>query len=296
MGIRIHTTLIYGIQFTNKESRAFEAFMKGKPRDWFLMRLIEEHLKQDWERRKQNPKKRFPYDIYFTNDFVKRSKKTRMPLKPYRPFWTGMSKKQMAEVEEDLNQSTYDYLKSVGCASDAQAFKTRSFIQWPTSHPEYEPKNLLGYIGENNYAREVDYAMIELFEIGQQNKTYVIDGKRPWECGTDYHKASKSWGTFNGQNMIPDHLLPRNKREELLHKIEFQQGGTRNQFIATKKAVWDEYHGHLRPYKIYYGDGWGGTSFYFYPIDMLYKLISEHIPSIKYDVMRLEKFLCFYWG
>jgi hypothetical protein len=64
----------------------------------------------------------------------------------------------------------------------------------------------------------------------------------------------------------------------------------------AKKAIWDKYHEHLKPYKCYPCDGWFGSDFYFYSMDMLFKLISEHVPAIKYDVMRLEKFLCFYWG
>jgi hypothetical protein len=298
MGIRIHTAIIYGVQLTTKETRAYEAFIKDKSRYWFLMRLVEAHMKVDWKnhKSKQYRMKSNYYDIHFTHYFVKRAADN-VALKPYRPFWAGMSKEELQRVEEDLYTATSKYLKSFGQESEGRSFDMGpGLIQWPVSKPEFEPKNLLGYIGETNYAREVDYALIDMLDIGMQDKNVVIKGSRPWECGTDYHKATKTWGTFNGQNMLPEHFLPEAEREKLLTLIFRQHGGTQKQFIATKKAIWDKYHKFLRPYKVYSGDGWGGTSFYFYPIDALYELISKHIPAIKYDVMRLEKFLCFYWG
>jgi hypothetical protein len=272
--------------------------MKGKPRYWFLMRLIEEHLKLDWKNKaKQYRIKDHYYDIHFIHNFVKRSKKTKVALHPYRPFWDGMSKKQLKRVEEDLYSAVYDYLKSMGCESEARSYQMGpGLIQWPTSHPEYEPKNLLGYFAESNYAREVDYALVDMLDIGMDNQNIVIKGGRPWELGTDYDKKRRSWHTCNGQNMVPERFIPKELREEILEKVLTQYGGTRKQFLATKKTIWDKYHKFLRPYKVYSGDGWGGTSFYFYSIDVLYELISKHIPAIKYDVMRLEKFLCFYWG
>lgn len=272
--------------------------MEGRSRYWFLMRLIEQELKRDWERGKQKNYRieDHYYSVPFTHYFSKKSPKTKKPLRPYRTFWTGMPKKELEKVERDLYTATAENLRKMGWESEARSFDKGSMIQWPCSRPEGEPAHLLGVIEESNYNRYVDWALADLFRLNGKDRIITLKGQRPWEVGTSFHKKSKAWHTFNGQNMLPEAFLPKDKKEALFTDILYQHGGTRQEFIARKKEIWDKYHRWLRPYKIYNGDGWGGSSFHFYPADRLFELISKHIPAIKYDVMRLEKFLCLYWG
>lgn len=296
MGIRINSAVIIGVKFTPQETKAYEAFMEGKSRYWFLMRLIEQELKIDWEKKQKiYSVEDHYYSIYFTHYFSKKSLKSNRSLQPYRPFWTGMSKKELEKVERNLYTFTAEYLRKMGWESEARSFDKGSMIQWPCSKPEGEPAHLLGVVEESNYDRYVDWALADLFQLEGQDRTIALKGQRPWEAGTSFQRKSKAWHTFNGQNMLPEAFLPKDKKS-ILSSILHQHGGTRQEFIDRKKGIWDKYHRWLRPYKIYNGDGWNGSSFHFYPADRLFELISKHIPAIKYDVMRLEKFLCLYWG
>jgi len=294
MGIRLNSAVIYGVQFTQKETRAYEKFMKDKPRYWLLMRYIEQQLAQDWVRKKSG--KHRQYDCFFTHYFSKISKKTKTAVHPYKPFWAGMSKEDLADVGEHIFDRASDHMKAMGREDCCKSLE-RNFFMWPALHNEGDPTCLLGYIQERNYAREVDYALIDILELpGGAPEIRVIKGGYPWELGTSYDKKSKDWMTLNGQNMIPLNNLPKEEKEKVYEEICIQHGGTRKQYIAKKKAIWDKYHGQRKSYKVYYGEGWWGSDFYFYSMDMLFKLVSEHVPAVRYDVMRLEKFLCFYWS
>jgi hypothetical protein len=293
MGIRLNSSVVYGVKFSKKETMAFENFMENKPEYWFLMRFIEQQLKQDWIIKKSGKPRE--YDCFFAHYFTKISPKTKTALHPYKPFWAGMSKKDLAHVEKYLFSSASDYMKSMD-REDLCGNLDRDFILWPALDNDGETTNLFGYIQERNYAREVDYALINILKLDGREKSIVVKGNYPWELGTSYGKMSKQWMTCNGQHMIPLNKIPAKDRDRVYAEICTQKGGTKEQFIAKKKAIWDKYHGTRKPYKTYYGEGWFGSDFYFYSMDELFKLISKHIPSIKYDVMRLEKFLCFYWS
>lgn len=292
MGIRINSALVYGVKFTNKECRAFEKFLSDKPQDWFLMRFIEKDLADSWS--EYGKKKLHYYDIYFTMDFLARSKKGKA-LHPYRPFWYNYSKKNLRLVESDLYDAAAEYLSSHGATSESRGFERR-FIWFPFLHHDCQPTNIFGRVVEHNYARETDYALVDLLDFREKSKIITIKGQYPWELGTTADREKKGhWHTFNGQNMVPEIAYPVSEKEHVLNTILYHKG-TRKDFIARKKEIWDKYHDYLRPYKTYYGDGWHGTSYHFYEVDMLFKFISEHIPEIRYDIMRLEKLLCYYWS
>jgi hypothetical protein len=286
MGIRPHTSVVYGIKLLQKETIAFEAFMKDKPRDWFLAKLIQQELSK-------KTKNQY-YDIYFSHYFVKLIKDSGFAnlkhCKPIRPFWSGMTKKQIDFICEDLDSALTVYLGTFGRKKEIPVN-----ICWPESEPEFGIKNVLGLISQTSNDSSIDYCLLDILKI-KEDKTIIIQGTRPWETGTSRLKKDRVWYTYNCENLIPKILVSEKQYEEILTQISIQKGGTKQQYIAKKKAIWDKYHAHLKPYKIYSCDGWGGTNFYFYPVDMLFKLISEYVPEIKYDDMRLEKLLCFYWS
>lgn len=290
MGLRLNSAVIYGVQFNKVETAAFETFMENKPRYWLLMRYIEKAIKEEG-------KNNLYQDFIIANNFYKINPKTKKACIPYKPFWSGLPAKYLEQVENDFFNKTIDYLKQMGRSS--YDIEKLEFV-WPESSCEYGPSNLFGYIYESRHASEIDYALIDFMKIkGTENKIIVVPGTRPWECGTFYDKKSKTWHTFNGQNMLPNNYYPLgkeiNKRPDL-EKVLFQNGGTKKEFIERKKKIWDKYHRDHKPYKNYPCEGWAGADFYFYPVDMVFKTMSEYIPEIKYDVMRLEKFLCFYWS
>jgi hypothetical protein len=86
MGIRIHSSVVYGVEFTARETKAFEKFMKGKPNCWFLMRYVEQILEHEWKQRQKPYSERGRYDeALISHNFIKRNKKG-IALKPFRPF------------------------------------------------------------------------------------------------------------------------------------------------------------------------------------------------------------------
>jgi len=288
MGIRLESNVIYGVQFTTKETKAFEAFMKDKPKDWLLMRYVEQTLAQDWKTRKDRPR---VYDDYILSHyFHKIDAKTKKVAHPYRPFWSGLPKKYLETVEQDVRGAAADYLKQMGWDSEAQALFKHKMIIWPESRSDNSPTNIFGYLQERRYASEIDYALLDILGIESGTHIYTIKGKRPWECGTVRH--NRGWHTLNIQNMLPINFYPN---ENIIKRVVWQRGGSMKQYIAKKKEIWDKYHKDRMPYKNYPCEGWNGSDFYFYPVDMLFKLICKHVPAIRYDVMRLEKFLIFYW-
>jgi hypothetical protein len=297
MGTRVHSAVIYGVKFTVKETKAFESFMKDKPPEWFLMRYAEQAMVEDWKKRKIPYNKRSVYtDNLFLHYLYKIDRRKKTAAHPYRPFWTGVSKKELERIEHDLWGRASDYLKKKSWNSEAQgAFKLKMF--WPESHSDCDPNNMFGYVQESRYASEIDYALLDILKIGTNSKTYTIPGKRPWECGTAYDKKRKTFYTLNGQNMLPEKYYPKDKREEIISKILWRKGVQNYyQYVEEKEEIWNEYHKDRKPYKNYPCEGWNGSDFYFYPVDRIYQLICKYIPTIKYDVMRLDKFLCFYWG
>ena len=293
MGIRLNSAVVYGVQFTQKETRAYEAFMKDKPRYWILMKFIEQQMAQDWKT-KQSGKPR-QYDCFFIYYFAKLSKKTKTAVHPYKPFWAGMSKKNLDRVGRNIFDEAGNYMKAMGREDSCKSLE-RDFFMWPALHNEGDPECMFGYVQERNYARDVDYALMDIMDFREKSRIDVIKGTYPWECGTSYDKKQKLWYTLNGQHMVPLNDLPKELKKELYAQIDTQIGGSKREYIAKKKAIWDKYHGRRKPYKCYPCEGWFGSDFYFYSIDMIFKMISEHIPAVKYDVMRLEKFLCFYWS
>ena len=293
MGIRINSAVVYGVKFTEKETAAYEKFMKGKSENWILMRFIEDDIaKSEKERGK---KKVFHYyDVFFTMSYLKRSIKGKA-LHPYRPYWHGLSKKKLEAVEEDLYGETEKYLSSHGAITEAKGF-SRKHIWLPHRDTESGPPNIFGYVTEENYAMDTDYALVDFLGFKESDKIITVHGQYPWELGTiPMNKKKTSWMTINGENMISKKVLPLNKENESIYEAILNFTGTRRDFIKKKKAIWDRYHGHLKPYKVYFGNGWHGTSFYFYQVEMLFQFLAKYVPAIRYDVMRLEKLLCYYW-
>jgi hypothetical protein len=276
MGIRINTAVAYGVQFTKEESQLYKKTIKGKHRNFLLMEWVEKALSIKSDR----------YSCCNAHDFRKFTR-NHEPIKPYRPFWDGWSKKKIAKTDiiyEAAQNLIRHHRLSEGLALD-------KFKLWePDGNGECKPPYILSIINENerNYAREVDYALVDYFKIaGTNNKIIVIKGRYPWEAGTTKTKGG-TWITLNGQHMI------QNLAKPLLHKI-LSHPGPKEDFIKLKKNIWDLHHGTFRPYPIYSGDGWWGTDFHFSPVDLLYQVTAKLV-GIKYDVMRLQKFLCFYWS
>lgn len=296
MGIEINSAVVAGVQFTRKESRAYEKFMENKPRNWLLMRWIEEMIRMSWNTDKKGGINL--HSCYIGFDFMKRHKKTKKALKPYRPFWQGFSTKKLEDLENrvDLKDYAAEYIKTNGNIEELTPLN----IWFPDSDSEALPPRMLASVIEENYAREVDYGLIPILELeGMENAVIQMVGKRPWEAGTEKYKMEKGtperWYTHNGQHFLPEKYLPKDKRDEILQSV-LHHVGSKKQFLEKKRKLWDLYHGDMKPYKTYPGDGWGGGGYYEYPIDLLYELISKLIPGIRYDVMRVQKYLCFYWS
>ena len=289
MGIRINSAIAYGVQFTAKEARLYEKALKDKPRHFLLMRWVEAALALSNKRGKL-----YYHDCHRAYDFIKFNKKTQKPVKPYRPFWVGMSKKTL---KTDLMTLAVENLEAAGRGSEASSLE-RLRLWEPDTDGECKPPRILAFVEERNYARDVDYGWVDFLGIkGVEDRIIHLKGKRPWECGTEKYRE-REWHTFNGQNLLPERNLPKDKegRAEILRKIMWQHGGTKDEFIRRKKEIWDKYHGDMKPYPIYYGDGWYGTDIYFYPAEVLFQLVVDLVPGIRFDVMRLEKFLCLYWS
>jgi hypothetical protein len=289
MGIRINSAIAYGVQFTAKEARLYEKAMKDKPRHFLLMRWVEAALALS------NKHGEFHYhDCSQAYDFIKFNKKTQKPLKPYRPFWVGMSKKTL---KTDLMTLATENLEAAGRSSEVSLL--RGLKLWePDTDGECKPPRILAFVEERNYDQDVDYGWVDFLGIeGVENRIIHLKGRRPWECGTERYKK-KEWHTCNGQNLIPQRNLPKDPEERatILRAIIGPVGGTKAEFIRRKKEIWDKYHGDMKPYPIYYGDGWYGTDYHFYPAEVLFKTVADLVPGIKFDVMRLEKLLCLYWS
>jgi hypothetical protein len=254
-------------------------------------------MAEEWKKRNVPYNKKSIYsDFLFLNYFYKIDRRKKRAAHPYKPFWTGASKKVLEMIESDLSGRASDYLKKAGFESESQmAFRMKVF--WPESRSDCDPNNMFGFVQESRYASEIDYALLDILKIGTGPKTYVIPGKRPWECGTTYDKKGKSFYTLNGQHMLPEKYYPKDKRNEIISRILYRKGVQNYyNYVGEKEEIWNKYHRDRQPYKNYPCEGWSGSDFYFYPVDRIYRLICKHIPEIKYDVMRLDKFLCFYWG
>jgi hypothetical protein len=296
MGIRINSAVVAGVEFTQKESRVFAKFMKDKPHNWLLMRWIERLIQISWKIEKE--KRINLHSCYIGFLFMKRDKKTGKALRPYRPFWQGFSAKKLKELENrwDFREFATQYLIINGSEEKLD----RLDLWFPDNNSEVKPFRMLAFVIEQNYAREVDYGLLPILKLeNTDNSVIPMVGKRPWEAGTEKYKVEKGtperWYTHNGQHFLPEKYLPEDKRDEILRSI-LHHTGSKKQFLEKKRKLWNLYHGDMKPYKIYPGDGWGGGGYYEYPIDLMYEMISEMVPGVRYDVMRVEKFLCFYWS
>jgi uncharacterized protein (DUF1697 family) len=287
MGIRINSAIVYGVKFTREETSLYDKTMEGKERNYLLKRWVEFALdiESKGEGRYQS--------CYQAYNFAKFDKKGKI-LKPYRPFWVGMSEKAL---KKDLMTLAGENLKTHGRVSEAEGVDR--FRLWePDRDTEDKPQGILGIVDEINYDRSVDYGLVDVFKIsGVSNKVLVLKGKRPWECGTTCLKDRPGeWHTHNGENMLPIRWLPKNKAKEIVQQVLYHKG-TREEFIEKKRELWLRYHHkEMKPYKSYACDPWGWTDSSFYPVDLLYQLVAKIVPGIKYDVMRLEKMLCLYWS
>jgi hypothetical protein len=280
MGIRIHSAVAYGVQFTKCESRLYEKTMKGKSRDLLLRKWVELALSKE-------TKEFSRYSCHQAFNFIKFTK-AHKPVKPYQPFWTGWSEEKFSK--NSILDLASDNLKRHERVSESESLER--FELWePDNDRECKPSNILGFVVEDNYAREVDYALVDHFNLtDMKDDIIVIKGHYPWEAGTSkVDKRKNVWHTHNGQHMISNLPLP------LLQKVLIHHG-TKKEFIKLKKDIWDKHHGDLKPYQIYSGDGWWGADFHFYPVDILFQTVAKLVPGIKYDIMRLQKFLCFYWS
>jgi hypothetical protein len=279
MGIRIHSAIAYGVQFTKAESLLYEKALKGKPSGILFMKWVEREL---FEENAKTSIRR--YNSHHAYKFIKFTRNHK-PMKPYQPIWADWSEEKLSKIciisEAIKNLVKHERL--------AEGRGLDELELWEPYNDGDKPSRILAIVAENNYAREVDYGLVDHFKIsGLKNKIIPIKGRYPWEAGTEKDKDG-TWFTFNGQHMIPN--LP----QPILRKILFHPGPKKD-FIRLKKNLWDKYHGHLRPYLIYSGDGWWGTDFHFYPADLLFQTVADLVPGIKYDVMRLQKLLCFYWS
>jgi len=274
MGIRINSAVVYGVRFTNKEIGLYEKFIHGKPENFLLMMWVEKALQSDVGR----------YKCHSAYNFVKFNEK-HCPVKPLRPFWEGMSAGVLKGA--DILRLAEENLEKHERVSEAKSMD--KFDLWePTNDVDFKPGGVLALVKERNYAREVDYSLVDFFNMNMENKVIPIVGRYPWECGTTLVTKGEYY-THNGENMLPD--LPK----EVLHEVLYHTG-SKESFIKKKKKIWDQYHGDVKPYPVFTGDGWHGSGFYFYQVDVLFQVVAELVPGIKYDVMRLEKLLCLYWS
>jgi len=286
MGISVNSAVVGAVKFNKKETSIFEKFMIGKPYYWLHMRWIEKMIEVE----KSNKGTKWEGCLNPIYGYLKRGEKTGKITYPIRPFWHRRSKSDVEKMERRgflIRQDT----------EDRMPFDLGKV--WFPSDGSREGQKLLGIEMEGNYAREVDYALLDLLKLQDcEDFLYKVSGSRPWECGTtkiDSKNKKQEWYTCNGQHMLPRSNIPEDKVDDVYRKI-LSFTGPRNEFIKLKKQLWDLYGSGEKPYKVYAGEGWFGSNYNFYPVDILYQTVCELIPEIRYDVMRIEKYLCLYWS
>lgn len=300
MGIDIHSAVVYGFSVNKKQVN--EIHKLGWSPDRWVMELTERmvhemsiamaksHLESDGH---CHFSRRLLYHVehyfYYIGDYLKRKPNGNL-LQPLEPFWSEYCQDRLEDLYEyGVDQAAIDYQSQFTKDSKPRIMETASKITWPD---ECQPDDVFGMIHEQNFGRETDRAAA-MHHYGNGNRTIQLQGTLPWETGVAYDKDRVHWHIFNGQN-----LLTNQEWEKVNKTTSLADMGllfpTKEDAIKHQKDLWDQYSERY-PFRTYPGHGWRGCDIPFDGVRALYQMASELIPSIKYDILNLHKYLAYWW-
>jgi len=260
--------------------------------DAVSMKLIEEMIELEKKRKRSSL-------THIAYNYVKidKRKKSDRCVKPIRPFWADFKKRDMERIKEGYfdkyyNKHTAPFIKGI------DPHKYHDDFIYPYLSCECDAPNFIGVRQDKkNYNRDVDWALISILNLPPEGDLIKCPGTRPWETGTteltDRSGKKIGWFTFNGQNMFP---IPDDKIPEEEYKLLNHFKGTKKQYIEAKKAA---YYKVCPNEKAYYNHpnemwGWSGMSYVF--ADFVYETLAKWVPEIKYDYLKLRKYINFFWS
>jgi hypothetical protein len=156
-------------------------------------------------------------------------------------------------------------------------------------------ENFIGMkYGERNYNRDVDWALSAVLNLPPEGGLILVPGTRPWETGTTQIKEKKNqWFTFNGENMFS---LPINKMSDDIFNLLNSFKGSRTQYIKAKKQIYYQLCPNAKAYYNHSNEMWGWSVMSYNVVDFIYDFFSKQIQEIKYDYLKLNKYIAFYWS
>jgi len=256
------------------------------------MKIIEEMIKSERE-------KKISSLTHIAYRYVKidKRKKTDMCIKPIRPFWADFKKRDMEKIKEGYFHKYFSkYAPPTVGGLDKR--KYHDDIIYPSLSFEDEVTNFIGIkVEEKNYDRAVDWALITILDVPAESGLIKCPGTRPWESGTteliDNSGKKIGWFTFNGHNMypMPNSEVPKEDMA-LMHCFK----GTRKQYIKAKKESYYKVCPNEKAYYNHPNELWGWSSISYVFADFVYEKLSKWVPEIKYDYMKLGKYINFFWS
>jgi len=298
MGIRPVGTVIYGVELDTDE---IETMNQMASRRQIMYKWISNMVSEDIAMSKMSLKDRADFKVFNNaHVFLKRFSNGHVK-KPYKPFWSGNEKLQR-KVRKDIELETENYLAEIQKGM-SEHDKEQFGLEWnpekfwiPVSDVDDDeriPTTILGCVYHEDYCNDIFYSLFPILNVSEVHSVKVMEvpGTLPWETGTTKYKDK--YVTVNPENLIPLwRNLPKEQQEEIFKLLEPHKN--KKQYEIIKKELWDKYHGEFPPYRTYPHEGWYGSHMYFYEVDLLYEIVCD-MCNLKYDQLRLRKYLVFWW-
>lgn len=290
MGLSPISQVVYGLKISKKTTKAFLKWKKENNNlsdDAILMMIIEEMIKFWWK----NKSCRF---FWMLAKYLKvnRRKKMKRCYEPYIPFWSGYKKSDLKKMKEEEKFDKYfvEYIQSV-LTKKEEIFGIHNNIILPIFDVDEGIENFIGIeYGDENYGRDVDWSLMSVLNLPPEGGLVKVPGMRPWETGTK--KIKDKWFTFNGENMFS---LPHKEIPEKDRRLLYSFSGTRKQYIVAKKEAYYRLCPNEKAYYNHENEMWGWSAMTYAVVDFIYEFICKHVPEIKYNYMKLEKYISFSW-
>jgi len=317
VGIRISSQVLFGIELSNKASNAIIKYKDKNGYDSIVIKMIEEYAKlkertQDLHFSKIKEKDDCTFWEFDT--LMKRTKKGRFS-RPITTLWSKYSNKKvkviteyLEDIDELLTNGQKQHMsrrysndpvlegEKLDSAARREVEKARKLVFIPD---EDISGNVLGIVyGERRYNDEVDWALSETLGYASENKLIDVSGKRPWEVGVQENNGK--WSIFNGQHLIPesrfsgDNSKLADEDQELFKRCLSYGFSSKKKLTDTAKKLFTSYS-KKSPYYTSAHSGWWGDIFHYNRLSFIIRTISKIIPEVKFDFMKMKKYVYFYW-
>ena len=276
MSIRPVVSIVYGVQLNKKEQNACKKAFKNISLDMLTMMWIEElYKKEDTS---------FHY-INFYSKFNENNEYMGIP------FWDNK------EDVKDLDKEAIQNLKNANKYSNDNIMRytdLSELIWFPFfGNDESYINSLIGWQYHRTYHDDSFYCLFPLLKASSKSRVIKMKGTLPWETGINKTKNG-DYFILNGEHILPRKLII--EKEDLNIYYGSVLTKDKNLLISKRKELWDKYHGDRLPLRCYPHEGWNGSDPWLEAVNVLYKIVSNIVPEVNYDVLRLDKFVCLYWS